>query len=76
MTMIKGIYHNGIIEPIEKLKNKDLSEVIIIFPDSTKSVKKISGLFKDYNIDFNEVAKELKLLNKNSKDNLLEKFDE
>jgi hypothetical protein len=29
MNMIKGIYHDGIVEPIEKPNDKDFAEVII-----------------------------------------------
>ena len=76
MNMIKGIYHDGIIEPIEEPKNKNLSEVIIIFPESGKSIKKIGGLFQNYDIDFDKVDLELKKLSKKTEKNLLDKIDE
>ncbi len=70
MNMIKGIYHNGIIEPIEKPKNNDLAEVIIIFPDTGKKVKKIKGIFQDQEIDYNQIDQDLKELNKDIEKNL------
>jgi hypothetical protein len=67
MNMIRGIYHDGIVEPIEKPKNNDLAEVIIIFPDSGKSVKRIGGLYKNHEIDFDSIDQELKQLSSSFK---------
>lgn len=36
MNAIKGIYHNGVIELIEKPETQEISEVLIIFPEKKK----------------------------------------
>ena len=36
MNAIKGIYHNGVIELIEKPETQETSEVLIIFPEKKK----------------------------------------
>jgi len=74
MNMVKGIYHDGIVEPIEKLKTGEFTEVIIIFPEQKKSVNKIGGLFKDYEIDFKQVSKDLKKLSQKSEKHIIEKL--
>ena len=47
MNAIKGIYHNGVIELIEKPETQETSEVLVIFPDKRKKIAKISGIFKN-----------------------------
>ena len=70
MNSVKGIYHNGIVEPIIKPKIDIPTEVIIIFPDEVKTVTKIGGLFKNSKIDFNQIEKDLKELSSNAEKNL------
>ena len=47
MNAIKGIYHNGVIELIEKPEMQETSEVLVIFPDKRKKIAKIGGIFKN-----------------------------
>ena len=51
MNAIKGIYHNGVIELIEKPATQETSEVLVIFPDKRKKIAKIGGIFKKYDIN-------------------------
>ena len=60
MNAIKGIYHNGVIELIEKPEMQETSEVLVIFPDKRKKIAKIGGIFKKYDINYAEVEEELK----------------
>lgn len=39
LTTIKGIYEDGVIKPLEKIKVKGKTEVIITFLDSAKGKK-------------------------------------
>jgi hypothetical protein len=75
MNTVKGIYHNGIIEPMIKPEINIPTEVLIIFPDDTKTVKKIGGLFKNISINYSQIEADLKELNKNAEDSLLKKID-
>jgi hypothetical protein len=44
MSVLKGIYHNGIVEMIESPKVLKTSEVYVIFPELEEKVKnKIKG---------------------------------
>ena len=51
LTTIKGIYEDGVIKPLEKIKVKDKTEVIITFLDSAKEKKSAflsaAGSWKD-----------------------------
>ena len=51
----------------------ELTEVLIIFPDSAKSIKKIGGLFKDSDIDYNAMEEELTNLSKKAELHISEK---
>jgi len=73
MNSIKGIYHDGIIEPIVKPKIDMPTEVIIIFPDRAKGITKIGGLFKKSSIDYTEIEKDLKELSRKSEENISNK---
>ncbi|MDO8142593.1 MAG: hypothetical protein Q6358_13920 [Candidatus Brocadiales bacterium] len=46
MNAIKGIYHNGVIELIEKPETQETSEVLIIFPEKKKGISKSAGSLK------------------------------
>ncbi len=75
MNTVKGIYHNGIIEPMIKPGINIPTEVLIIFPEEIKTVKKIGGLFKNFSIGYSQIEADLKELNKNAEDSLLKKID-
>ncbi len=62
MNAIKGIYHDGVIELIEKPETQETSEVLVIFPEKKKGISKIGGLFKNYDINYEEIEEELKKL--------------
>ncbi len=66
MNALKGIYHDGIIELIDRPDTQETSEVLIIFPEKKKKVSSIGGLFRGYDINYEEVEKELRNLDQNS----------
>ena len=72
MNAIKGIYHNGAIELIEKPETQETSEVLVIFPEKKKGITKIGGLFKNYDIDYEEIEEELKKLTRDSQRHILD----
>lgn len=72
MDAIKGIYHNGVIELIEKPETQETSEVLVIFPEKKKRISKIGGLFKNYDINYEEIEEELKKLNQDSQKHILD----
>lgn len=72
MNAVKGIYHNGMIELIEKPGIKGSAEVLVIFPEKKKKITKIGGLFKGHKIDYAEIEGELKKLNKQSQKHILD----
>jgi len=74
MNAIKGIYHNGVIELIEKPEMQETSEVLVIFPDKRKKIAKIGGIFKKYDINYAEVEEELKKLSLNSQRHILDEI--
>ncbi len=76
MNAVKGIYHNGMIELIEKPGIKGTAEVLVIFPEKKKKMAKIGGLFKGHKIDYAVIEKELKKLNRESGKHILEEADE
>ena len=72
MNAIKGIYHNGAIELIEKPETQETSEVLVIFPEKKKGITKIGGLFKNYDINYEEIEEELKKLTRDSQRHILD----
>lgn len=62
MEAIKGIYKNGKILIKQKPLFFDPVEVLIIFPEKKKKPQKIGGLFKDSNLDYEKIEKDLKKL--------------
>ena len=74
MDAVKGIYHDGVIELIEKPTTEETAEVLIIFPQKTKRVTKIYGLFKDHVIDYKAVEKELKKLDQESQEHMMDEL--
>ncbi len=74
MNAIKGIYHNGVIELIEKPETQETSEVLIIFPDKRKKIAKIGGIFKKYDINYAEMEEELKKLSLVSQRHILDEI--
>ncbi len=76
MDAVKGVYHKGIIELIEKPESQETAEVLIIFPQKGKKIKKIGGLFKKYAIDYGAVEKDLKKLSSKSQNHILSEFQD
>ena len=74
MDAVRGIYHDGIIELIEKPATEETAEVLIIFPQKTKKITKIYGLFKAHVIDYNAVKKELIKLDRESQEHMMDEF--
>ena len=61
---MKAIYNNGAIELIEKPSINIPLEVLVIFPDKPKRIKKIGGLFKNAKIDYKQLEADLKQLDR------------
>ena len=74
MNAIKVIYHNGVIELIEKPETQEPSEVLVIFPDKRKKIAKIGGIFKKYDINYAEMEEELKKLSLDSQRHILDEI--
>ncbi len=72
MNAIKGIYHNGVIELIEKPETQETSEVLVIFLEKKKGISKIGGLFKNYDINYEEIEEELKKLAQDSQKHIVD----
>lgn len=55
LNTVRGIYENGVIKPFEKVRDKERSEVIIIFLDTAKEKKNAffssAGSWKDVDTD-------------------------
>jgi hypothetical protein len=74
MDVYKAIYNNGAVELIEPCSIKEKSEVYVIFPEKKKKNLKIGGLFKDSKIDYQQVEKDLKQLNKQAELHLMKEL--
>lgn len=75
MEAIKGIYHDGLVELIDKPEDKEVSEVLVIFPEKQKKITKIGGMFKNHNINYDEIKDDLKKLSTNSETHLIKDQD-
>lgn len=62
MNAVKAIYHDGIIDLIEKPALKGTAEVLVIFPEKQKKVAKIGGFFKGHTINYDSIEADLKEL--------------
>jgi hypothetical protein len=76
VNALKAIYHDGVIEFIEKPVIQEMTEVLIIFPDKLKKVKQIGGLFKNHFIDHEAVNAEIKSLSCDSAGHLISEAGE
>ncbi len=76
MEAVKGVYHKGVIELIEKPESRETAEVLIIFPQKGKKIKKIGGLFKKYAIDYKAVKEDLKKLSHKSQDHMVSELQD
>jgi len=74
MLALKGIYHDGKIELIEKPEYLPATEILVIFPEVKKQFAKIGGSIKNAKIDYALIEKDLKQLNRKSEENLLKDF--
>lgn len=75
MDSVRGIYHDGTIELIEKPEIQETSEVLIIFPQKKKKITSIGGLFKKHAIDYDALKDELKKLNKESEKHIISELE-
>ncbi|TAN41191.1 MAG: hypothetical protein EPN22_15770 [Nitrospirae bacterium] len=66
MNAVKAIYHNGMVELVEKPETQETAEVLVVFPGKQKKIAKIGGLFKGHTIDYDSAEADLKQLNKSS----------
>lgn len=76
VNALKAIYHDGVVEFIEKPVIQGRTEVLIIFPEKVKKVKKIGGLFKNHFIDHDAVNAEIKSLSRDSQVHLISEAGE
>ncbi|MDO8445963.1 MAG: hypothetical protein Q7T53_07680 [Deltaproteobacteria bacterium] len=76
MDALRGIYHKGIVELIERPGSQAISEVLVIFPEKKKKVYKVGGLFKKQAIDYSMIEKELKKLDQQSIKHMTEELEE
>jgi hypothetical protein len=76
MNAVKGIYKDGMIELIEKPKFPGPIEVLVVFPEQKRYVKKIGGRFKDSQIDYDKLEEELKTLSRKSEEHLLNELED
>lgn len=76
MYAIKGIYRHGAIECIEKPAFPEPVEVLIVFPEHEKVVKKIRGRFQGYLINYDDMEAELQSLSRQEADHLLHEVNE
>ncbi len=75
MYAVKGIYEAGNVRLVERAPVEQPSEVLVIFPAGAKRVVKIGALFKGYEIDEEEITRELAELNRRSTQHLEEEAD-
>ena len=75
MEAIKGTYKNGKIELSQQPIYSDPIEVLIIFPEKKKQVKKIGGLFRGASINYDQIAEELKKLKQESLAHLMSEVE-
>ena len=75
MNAIHGIYHNRSIELSEQPSLTEPVEVLVIFPEPRKGVKKVGGLCKDVAIDYQAIESDLRQLRKGSVAHLLQEAD-
>jgi hypothetical protein len=71
VNALKAMYHDGVVEFIEKPVIQEMTEVLIIFPEKVKKVKKIGGIFKNHLINYETVDAELKMMSRDSQGHLL-----
>jgi len=66
MNAVKAIYHDGIVELVEKPEVQGTAEVLVIFSGKQKKIAKIGGLFKGHTIDYDSAEADLKQLSQSS----------
>ncbi|MFQ5638395.1 MAG: hypothetical protein ACE5IR_10425 [bacterium] len=74
MRFLKGIYQNGSIEFIEPPGTEEMTEVVILFPELNKKIRKLGGLYKGSDVDYPQIKKDLKDLSRTSESHLLKEF--
>jgi len=75
MNTVKGIYHDGIVELIEKPEAIEPAEVLVVFPQKKKKIVSIGGLFKKHNINYEAVDEELKKLNQETQKHIISELE-
>ena len=75
MNTVKGIYHDGIVELIEKPEAIEPAEVLVVFPQKKKKIVSIGGLFKKHAINYEAVDEELKKLNQETQKHIISELE-
>ena len=76
MYAIKGIYRHGAIECLEKPAFTEPVEVLIVFPEQKKTVKKIRGRFPGAAIHYDAMEVELRAVSRQETAHLLREVAE
>ncbi|MBF0260095.1 MAG: hypothetical protein HQK62_14925 [Desulfamplus sp.] len=72
---VEGIYKNGNIELIEKPQFHKPVQVLVLFLENKNKIRKLGGLFKDFDVDYDKLEQDLKELQRSSSTHILEKFE-
>ncbi len=70
--MAKFVKDDFIVVSYFKPEMQRISEVLVIFPEKKKGISKISGNFKNYDINYDEIDAELKKLSQDSQRHILD----
>ena len=72
---IEGIYKDGNIELIEIPQFPKAVGVKVIFLENKKEIRKLGGLFKNYDVDYDKMGLDLKELERNCSAHILDEAE-
>jgi|GEM_PF-984314 hypothetical protein len=72
---IEGIYKDGNIELIEMPQFPKPVGVKVIFLENKKEIRKLRGLFKNYDVDYDKMGLDLKELERNCSAHILDEAE-
>lgn len=72
---IEGVYKNGSIELIEKPEFRKPVQVLVLFLENKTKIRKLGGLFKDFDVDYDKLEQDLRELQRASSTHILEEFE-
>lgn len=71
MISLKGIYHNGVIDLLEKPETEKPTEVVVLFPEIQKHISRLQGFFKGAPVDYDALDSDLSNLNRECETHIL-----